>query len=81
MNLTSTSNRPAHSIRSGSVKAAIWKNEPLTGGVYFAITVTRSYQTEDGTWRDTDSLGSRDLLDLRRVITNAEQWIADQPLS
>ena len=78
MNVQPTTNRPVHTLRSGAVKAAIWKNEPATGGTYFALTVTRSYQV-DGEWRDTDSFGARDLLDLRRVATAAESWIAEQP--
>ncbi len=79
MTTQNTMNRPVHTLRTGSVKAAIWKNEPVTGGHFFAITFSRSYQV-DNEWRDTDSFGSRDLLDLRRVITSAEQWIAEQPV-
>ena len=74
--------KPVPKIRSGSVAAAIRLNHN-DGGSFYSVTVSRSYPVDDeGTtrWKSTQSFGSRDLLDLRRVITSAENYIADQPI-
>ncbi len=74
-----TTNRPVHSIRSGSVSAAVWKNE-THAGAFFSVTFKRSFadDSERG-YSDTNSFGSSDLLDLRRCITSCEQFMAEQP--
>ena len=78
-NATATTNRPLKTFRSGAVQAAIWKKEPATGGTYFNVTLSRSYKQGDE-WRNTESFDSRDLLDVRRVLTSAEQFIGEQPV-
>ena len=70
--------KPIETIRHGSIKAAIWENEPSSGGRFYSVTFGRSYRKEDE-WKNTNSYGARDLHDLRRVITMAEQFIAEQP--
>ena len=74
-----TTNRPVQRFRSGSVSASIWKNEPTSGGNFYSVTFSRSYR-QDEEWKNADSFGARDLLDLRRVIGSAEQFIAEQPV-
>lgn len=79
-NVTATiTNRPLKTFRSGAVQAAIWKKEPAAGGIYFSVTLNRSYKQDDQ-WRNSESFDSRDLLDVRRVLTSAEQFIGEQPL-
>lgn len=75
---TTATNRPAQTYRSGAVQAAVWKNEPAAGGSYFSLTLSRSYKQADD-WKSTASFSTRDLLDLRRVLTSAEQFISEQP--
>lgn len=82
-NTQTTTSKPVQTFRSGSVEAAIWLNQNDNGARFYSLTVARSYATEDeGTkrWKRTQSFGSRDLLDLRRVVTSAEAFIAEQPL-
>ena len=75
---TSTTNSPVKRFRSGSVSASVWRNDPDAGGTYFSVTFSRGYKRGDD-WQDTQSFGARDLIDLRRVLASAEQFIADQP--
>ncbi len=58
---TSMPERPVDTLRDGSLKASIWKNE-TERGVAFNTTFTRSYQTQDGQWAETQSIPSKDLL-------------------
>lgn len=82
MTTNSTTNQPVKSFRSASVEGAIWMNETDSGAKYYSLTVTRSYAVDDEgarRWKRTQSFGSSDLLDLRRVIASAEAFIAEQP--
>lgn len=76
----SQGNRPPETtFRIGYVKAAVWKN-----GDFFNVTLTKSYkdgvndETGKDVWKDTDSLGSGDLLNAVRVLQRAEDWISKQ---
>ena len=83
MTTKTNSNPPVHTFRSGSIEGAIWMNETDAGTKYYSLTFNRSYAVEgkDGTtWKRTQSIGSSDLLDLRRVIASAEAFIAEQPI-
>lgn len=85
MNKTNTTaNQPVQTFRSGSVEGAVWMNETDAGTRYYSLTVNRNYAVEgkDGTqhWKRTQSFGSSDLLDLRRVIASVEAFIAEQPI-
>jgi len=67
------SNKPAHEIRFGSMKATIWANE--TGyGKRYSVTPGRLYK--DGKqWKTTDSFDRDDLLLLAKVVDAAHSWI------
>lgn len=71
-------NRPAHEVRFGSVRAVIWSNQTESGAVMFNVTVSRSYKTSDGNWRDSDSFGRDDLLPLAKALDHAHTWIQQQ---
>ena len=71
-----TKDKPAHQVRLGSIKAAIWKND--TGsGVRFNTTFSRLYRDGE-TWQSTDSFGRDDLLLLAKVADQAHSWICEQ---
>ena len=79
---TTNTTQPVQSFRSGSVEGAVWMNETDSGTKYFSLTVKRSYSVDDEGarhWKSTQSFGSSDLLDLRRVIASAEAFNAEQP--
>ena len=71
----SSSNRPAHEVRSGLVRAAIWANDTRSGTKY-NVTVARLYKKGDD-WKSTGSFGLRDLADLTRVGVLAEAWVRE----
>lgn len=64
---------PAHEVRLGSVKAALWRNETETGTRY-NVTFERLYRDGEQ-WRSTDSFGRDDLLLLAKVADLAHTWI------
>ncbi len=73
----SSRERPAHEVRFGFIKAAIWKN-PTDKGVRFNVTFSRSYKDGDE-WKSTDSFGRDDLLVLAKAANEAHSWIFAQP--
>ena len=69
--------RPAHEVRLGRVKAAVWGNE-AEHGVRYSVSVCRVYKDGQGKWRTTESFGRDDLLILAKVLDRAHSWICDQ---
>ena len=68
-------NQPAHEVRLGAIKAAIWQNE-TEAGVRFNVTFERLYKDGEQ-WRSTDSFGRDDLLLLGKVADLAHSWIIE----
>lgn len=65
-------NKPETRFRVGNVTATIWKNDS-----YFSVTLQRSYKDGDE-WKNTDQLGSGDLLNAAKVLQRAETYISEQ---
>jgi hypothetical protein len=68
-----TKQKPAHTIRLGSIKAAIWKNE-TESGPRFNVTIARLYKDGD-TWKQTESFGRDELPLVEKVSDLALAWI------
>lgn len=66
-------NRPDAKFRIGFVSASVWKND----SGFYSVTLQRSYKDGDDI-KNTDQLGSADLLNAAKVLERAEAWIADQ---
>ena len=66
------SNKPAAKFRLGYVSATVWKNDE-----YYNVVLSRSYKEGDE-WKDTDQLGTGDLMNAVRVLQRAEDYIASQ---
>lgn len=64
---------PAHEVRLGHIKAAVWKNE-TEAGVRYNITFSRLYKDEEQ-WKSTDCFGRDDLLLLAKVADQTHSWI------
>ena len=78
MQETMPKDKPAHEVRIGAIKAAIWKND-TANGVRYNVTFSRIYKDkEDGQWKSTDSFGRDDLLALGKVADLAHSWIFQQ---
>lgn len=68
-------NQPAHEVRLGAIKAAIWQNE-TEAGIRYNVTFERLYN-QDGKWQSTGSFGRDDLLLLCKVADLAHSWIIE----
>ena len=69
--------RPAKTLRcSSGVKAVIWKNEGEHGARY-SVQLRRTYRTEDGEFKDADSVGRDELLVAAHALERAYDWIND----
>jgi len=67
--------QPAHEIRFGLIKAAIWENQSQNG-TWHSVTLSRSYKDGEE-WRHTDSFGREDLLAVAKAADLAHSWICD----
>jgi hypothetical protein len=69
--------KPAHEIRLGRIRAAIWANPSDRGQVWFNVTVSRLYKDGDR-WLQTTSYRRDDLPLVSRVVNVAYAWIWEQ---
>ena len=65
-----TKQRPVETVRDGSIKAAIWKNESEKGA-FFVVTFARTYKDKEGNLQDTESFSGSQLLRLARLADKA----------
>ena len=65
--------KPAHEIRLGAIKVAIWANETDRGKRY-SVSPARLYKDGDD-WKSTQTFGRDDLLVLAKVLDMAHTWI------
>ena len=70
------SKRPAHEIRLGRIRAAIWENQTQNGSRY-NVSISRLYKDGDQ-WKDSTSYGRDDLLLLAKVADKVHTWIFEQ---
>lgn len=68
--------KPAHVIRFGRIKAAIWANESANG-TWYSVQVCRVYKDGDE-WKQTDSFGRDDLPLVCKALDHAHTWIFQQ---
>ena len=72
-----SSNRPVHTIRYGTIQAAIWQNMVDNGNAsrpMYSVTFRRSYKDGER-WKDSASFGVDDLLTLAKAANDAHTWI------
>jgi hypothetical protein len=69
--------KPAHKLRFGVLQVTIWRNTS-DKGTWYSVVPTRGYKQDDDTWRETDSLGSDDLLPMAKLFDQAHSWIMVQ---
>ena len=68
-----TNQKPVAEVRTGRVKAAIWRNE-TEGRTRHNVTFSRLYKDGEQ-WKTTQSFGSNDLLVLAKVADQAHSRI------
>ena len=69
-------NKPVHTVRHRNIKAAIWKNETANGPMY-NVTVLRSYKDDGGEWKDSNSIGYDDLMNVAALMYEAHAYISE----
>lgn len=62
--------KPTETLRDGSLKATIWKNEGEKGP-FFTVNLTRTYQDGSGNYQDSDSFSGNELLRIARLAGRA----------
>ncbi len=65
-------NQPAAKFRLGYVTATVWLNDK-----HYNTVVSKSYKDGED-WKETDQLGTGDLLNAAKVLQRAEEFIALQ---
>lgn len=69
---------PVHTLRYGSVQAAIWKNQnEKKDGEYFSVTLSRRFRQGEE-WKDSKAFLKSDLPTVSKITDDAHSWIQDQ---
>jgi hypothetical protein len=66
--------QPAHEIKLGKIRVAIWANETEDQKIWFTAVVSRIYKSGDQ-WRGTTTLKHDDLPIAMKAIDMAYAWI------
>ncbi|MBU6435811.1 MAG: hypothetical protein KGS09_21490 [Nitrospirae bacterium] len=74
-----TNNKPANTLRCGSIKATIWENTSEKGP-FFSTTFSRPFKDQSGAWRNGTSFGLNDLEAIVSVAREAKEWISAHAL-
>lgn len=72
-NYEKPSNQPVAELRDGTLKIAIFRNEPEKEGdrVRFSGRLTRSYVDSSGQWKETNYLSNAEYLRAANLLTQA----------
>ncbi|MCG8604367.1 hypothetical protein MJD09_05125 [bacterium] len=68
--MTTDTNKPADTLRDGSVRATIWPNQ-TEKGTFHSVTLDRTYTDADGNVKNTHSFSGADLLKVSRLAEQA----------
>lgn len=63
-------NRPAETLREGTLKATIWRNESESGP-FHTVSLARTYKDGEGELRDSASFRAKDMLPLAELTRQA----------
>lgn len=74
--MTTNNKKPAHTVKLGSVRAAIWENEGKNG-TWFNVTIGRVYK-EGEEFKESASFTKDELILVRLASEQAEEWLAKQ---
>ncbi|MEM1159361.1 MAG: hypothetical protein AAGJ28_00370 [Pseudomonadota bacterium] len=74
--MTDQKKEPVARHADGRLQTAVWENPGQHGPIY-NTTITYSYQDKDGTWKDTTSIPSQELLKVARLADKAYGTIRD----
>lgn len=74
--MTNENNKPFQTIRDGSLKATIWRNESEKGPFY-SVNFIRTYKIDGGDYKENDSFSGSELLQLGHLATKAYDVISE----
>lgn len=69
-------NRPEKTIRDGSLKATIWRNQGNERD-FFTTDFSKTYEDKDGNLKDSRSFGTKDLLGLSELAREAHHEVKE----
>lgn len=69
--------KPIHTLRIGSIQAAIWSNAGQHGAFY-NVTIDRRYLDQDEKWQSSGSFGRDDLLVVAKIADAAHSFICER---
>ena len=67
-------NKPAHEIKVGRIRVAIWANETDEKEIWFNATISRLYKAGDA-WKESSSFGRDDLPIVSKAMDMAHHWM------
>lgn len=69
----STSNKPVSELRDGTIKIALFRNEPQKEGdrPWYSGKLSRSYRDANGDWQETDYLSGTEFLRAAKLLEKA----------
>ena len=65
---------PVETLRESNLQSKVWENEH-DKGVNYKTTFSRSYQDQEGQWRQTNSFGEKDLLPLSNLASRSHEAV------
>ena len=72
--MTNDKKKPARTLRDGSIKAVIWRNDS-DKGAFYSVNFARSYKDGDD-WKETDSFSGSEILRVAHLAHKAYDAIA-----
>lgn len=72
--MTTTANKPVHTIRGGAIRATIWRNAGKNGA-FHSVQLARTYRAANG-YRDSNRFTAEELLQVAQVATEAHDYLA-----
>jgi len=73
-------NKPTHTIRGSAgtgLKLAIWRHDSEKGP-WFSATLTRSYKTDDGQWKESSSINQDQFLEVAEMMREARAFVLQE---
>ena len=67
---------PVETLREANLNSKIWENQH-DKGVNYNTTFSRSFQDQDGQWRQTSSFGENDLLRLSNLASRSHDAVRE----
>ena len=71
-----TSNRPEKTLRDGSLKATVWRQQGKERD-FFNTTFAKTYEDENGELKDSQNFGEKDLLGISELARQAHNEVKE----